>query len=106
MKLLDETGATNQLVDACRMYLASEIFVTEFKVLSLFKHLIMPCRMHTLNGFIIHIHQVNVVAPTSGLAKIIISEFCVAAVAAIKLQGGHECGFDNDGEIQLTVIPK
>ena len=60
---------------------------------------LMPGRTNTLNEFIVHIHHVNVVAPTSNLAKIIIRDFCVAAAAAIKFQSGHEYDFDNDGEI-------
>ena len=57
-----------------------------------------------MNYFIVHIHHVNVFAPTSDLAKIVIREFCVAAAAAIKLQCGQEYGFDNNGEIRATVI--
>ena len=45
----------------------------------------MSAQTDTLNEFIVHIHHVNVAAPTSDLAKIIIREFCVAAAATIKL---------------------
>ena len=57
-----------------------------------------------MNEFIAHIHHVNVFAPTSDLAKIIIRDFCVTLEAPIKLQCDREYGFDNDGEIRATVI--
>ena len=90
-KFLDETKATNQLVEACRIYLASEIFLTELEVLAFFNHHatfpflncversnqadlvkmlpklfndLLSGRTDTLNEFIIHIYHVNVVAPT------------------------------------------
>lgn len=101
-KLLDETKATNQLVEACSIYLASEIFLTKLEVLAFFNHHVtfpfvdsversnqedlvkmlpklyddlMFGRADTLNESIVHIYHINVVAPTSDLAKIIIREF-------------------------------
>ena len=63
----------------------------------------MSCLTDTLNECIVHIHHVNVVAPTIDLAKIIIREFCFSAAGAIKLCC-WEYGFDNDGEIWATLI--
>ena len=36
--LLDEVDGTNQLVESCRIYNASELFITELKCLSFFNH--------------------------------------------------------------------
>lgn len=58
---------------------------------------LIPGRADTSNEFIVHIHHVYVVSPTSDLANIIIWEFSVAAAAAIKFWCGREYGFDNDG---------
>ena len=65
---------------------------------------LMSGQTDTLNEFILHIHHVNVVAPTSDLTKFIIMEFCVAALAAIKLQYGQRYGFDNEREIKAAVL--
>ena len=36
--LLDEVEGTNQFVVSCRIYLASELFITQLQCLSLFNH--------------------------------------------------------------------
>ena len=38
--LLDEVEGTNQLVESCRIYLSSELFITELECLSFFNHYI------------------------------------------------------------------
>ena len=124
-KILHEREATNRLVEVFSIYLARELFLTELEVLAFFNHHLtlpflncvarrnqedlvkmlpkfydelMSGRTDTLNGFIVCIHYFNVVAPTSDLFKIIISDFCVAAAAIIKLQCCREYGFENDRE--------
>lgn len=41
-KLLDETEGTNQLVEACRIHLASKIFLAELEVFAFFNHVTFP----------------------------------------------------------------
>ena len=36
--LLDEVEATNELIEACRMYISSELFITELECLALFNY--------------------------------------------------------------------
>ena len=94
-KLLDETEATNQLV-ACRTYLANDTFSTELGVLTFFNHhvtfIFLNCtersnqadlvkmlpkyydelvsgQTDTLNEGLLHIHHINVVAPTIDLQR-------------------------------------
>ena len=95
-KLIDETEATNQLVEACKTYLANEIFPTELGVLTFFSHhvtfIFLNCversnqadlvkmlpkyydelvsgQTDTLNEGLLHIHHINVVAPTIDLQR-------------------------------------
>ena len=37
-KLLDEAEITNLLIESCRLYLSSELFITELDVLAYFNH--------------------------------------------------------------------
>ena len=46
--LLDETTTINQLVEACKIYLSSELFFTEFEPLAFFNHI-----FYHLPGFLL-----------------------------------------------------
>lgn len=121
--LLDEIQVTNQLVESCKLYLASELFITELECLAYFNHhLTFPflnCvegssqeelldifpklykdllehNVDTLNKFVVSIHGMQTPKLPSDTAKMIVKEMCVAAAEAIKLQCGREYGFSDE----------
>ena len=118
--LLVETPKSNLLVEACRLYLECEFFLTELKVLSYFtfkvtllflnfveknnqeKLLVMLPKLHedlknlnldTLREFIVKYRHVDVPELRSQLEQEIINQMCVKAADGIQLQCGREYGF-------------
>ena len=86
-KLLDETDSVNQLVESCKLYLSSGLFLTELEVLTYFNHhvtfpflnaienssqqellIMLPklykdlCNkdMNTLNNYVVNMHHVTI----------------------------------------------
>ncbi|XP_066936520.1 uncharacterized protein [Clytia hemisphaerica] len=121
--LLDEVEGTNQLVESCRIYLASEVFITELKVLAFFnRHVTFPflnCienssqddllnilpQLHkellqqktdTLKQFIVSIHGMSEPLMSNDLEKQIIGRMCLSAAGAVHRQCGREYGFSSE----------
>ena len=130
--LLDEVQVSNQLVESCKIYLASELFVTELECLAYFNHYVtfpflncvevssqkelldilptlhkdlLNCKVDTLSKFVVSIRGLRNPILSSDTAEMIVREMCVAAAEAIKLQCGREYGF-SDGKLRATDISK
>ena len=111
--LLDEVEAINQLIEVCRMYISSELFITELECLAFFNyHVTFPflhctemgsqtdlCRIlpklyhnlldnktGTLSNFVVKMHGISVPEITSELAQNIINRMCSSPAAAVKQQ--------------------
>ena len=121
--LLDEVQVTNQLVESCKIYLASELFITELECLAYFNHHVtfpfLNCvelssqeelldilpRLHqdllvsnvgTLNKFVVSIRGMSTPKLTTETSQMIVKEMSAAAADAIKLQCGREYGFSDE----------
>ena len=116
--LVDEVEGTNhQLVQSCKIYLSSELFIVELECLACFNHFVtfpfLNCvemssqadllftlakihkdlkakRVDTLSKFIVSIHDMSTPTPSSDLSKRIVDKMCISAAAAVKLQCGRE----------------
>ena len=124
IKLLDQTEGTNQLVESCKIYMSSELFLTELECLSFFNHFVtfpfLNCverssqqdlckilpklyndllehKTNTLLEFVVRIHRMEEPSLSCELSKEIVNLMCTSAAEAIKLQCGREYGF-SDGE--------
>ena len=109
-KLVDKVEGANQLVEACRIYLSSELFITELECLAYFNHFIMfpslNCvetssqaellvillqlynylrdkEVETLKDFIVSIHGMTTPTLSSEASRKIIDKMCLCAAAAI-----------------------
>ena len=123
--LLDETWKSNLLVEACKIYLGCEFFLTELQLLAYFTHKItlpflncvekssqtvllqMLPKLHldllagnteTLKDFSVAFRHVKVEELTSQLQKDALKMMCVDAAHGIKMQCGREYGFDDDAD--------
>lgn len=121
--LLDEVQVTNLLVESCKIYMASELFITELECLAYFNHHVtfpfLNCvevssqeellkvlpqlhkdflnhDTHTLEKFVVNIPGMSIPKLTTETAEMIVKEMCQAAAIAIKLQCGREYGFSSD----------
>ena len=121
--LLDEIDGTNQLVESCRIYLASEIFITELRCLAFFNHhvtfpflncvecssqeelLVFLPKLHkellekrteTLSEFAVSIHGMPVPKISTELETEIVGMMCVSAAEAVLRQCGREYGFSDE----------
>ena len=132
--VLDEIDSTNQLVVACKIYMASDLFWTELESLAFFNHHItfpfLNCiegssqsdllkilpnlykdllekRTDTLSDFIVQIHGMPTPTLTTDLSKEVCDMMCLSAAEAIKLQCGREYGFaDEDEKLRATDLSK
>lgn len=129
--LVDEVEGTNQLVEACRIYLSSELFITELESLSYFNHHVtfpfLNCvetssqadllnllpKLHedllnknteTLKNFIVSIHRMPTPILSGDVSKKIIDMMCISSAAAVKLQCGREYGFSRGEELRATDL--
>ena len=129
--LLDEVQVTNQLVESCKIYIASDLFVTELECLAYFNHHItfpflncvevssqdelldifpelykdlLECKVGTLDKFV-SIHGVSTPKLSTDVAKAIMRGMCVPAAETIKLQCGREYGF-SDQRQRATDLSK
>jgi hypothetical protein len=121
--LLDEVQVTNLLVESCKIYMASELFITELECLAYFNHhvtfpylncvevssqeellKIMPQlykdllmnKVDTLNKFVVKISGISTPTLTSETAEMVVKEMCQDAAEILKLQCGKEYGFSSD----------
>ena len=128
--LLDEVVATNQLIEACRMYILSEFFIAELeclafcnyyvtfpflhcvemssqvdlcRILPQLYHDLLDNKIDTLPNFVVKMHPIFVPEITSELAQNIINRMCSSAAAAVKQQCGRRYGF-SDGEKRPTDL--
>ena len=101
--LIEEAGNKNQLVEACKLYLSSELFITELEALAFFNHhvtfpflncieqstvselvIILPqlradllkSKKSTLSEFTVAINKIPVPVFSSDLAKEIVDRNC------------------------------
>ena len=130
--LLDEVQVTNLLVESCKIYMASELFITELECLAYFNHhvtfpylncvevssqeellKIMPQlykdllmnKVDTLNKFVVKISGISTPTLTSETAEMVVKEMCQDAAEVLKLQCGKEYGFSSDPQ-RATDISK
>ena len=118
--LVEKARESNQLVEACKIYLASQIFKTELEVLAFFTHhvtfpflhcveksmqdellVILPKlfndlkdgKMDTLSKFVVTMRQVPVHKPLTELGIKLWHLICLKTGKGVMLQCGGECGF-------------
>ena len=130
MMLLNEVDGSNQLIEACRLYMASDLFLAELESLAYFNHHVtfpflncIECssqsdllkilpklyrslldkKMDVLSNFVVRIHGMPLPALTTDLSKEICQLMCVSAAKAVKLQCGREYGFADQGEKQRAT---
>ncbi|KAG1673895.1 [3-methyl-2-oxobutanoate dehydrogenase [lipoamide]] kinase, mitochondrial [Nymphon striatum] len=125
--VIDEVERTNQLVESCRIYLSSELFITELECLAYFNHFVtfpfLNCvqissqgqllellpklhndlikgKIDTLQNYIVSIHSMPTPTLSNNLSTKIIEMMCATAASAVKLQCGREYGFS---EVKLRA---
>ncbi|KAG1667875.1 Cyclin-A2 [Nymphon striatum] len=125
--VIDEVEGTNQLVESCRIYLSSELFITELECLAYFNHFVtfpfLNCvqissqgqllellpklhndlikgKIDTLQDYIVSIHGMPTPTLSNNLSTKIIEMMCATAASAVKLQCGREYGFS---EVKLRA---
>ncbi|KAG1652087.1 hypothetical protein GQR58_026544 [Nymphon striatum] len=125
--VIDEVEGTNQLVESCRIYLSSELFITELECLAYFNHFVtfpfLNCvqissqgqllellpklhndlikgKIDTLQNYIVSIHGMPTPTLSNNLSTKIIEMMCATAASAVKLQCGREYGFS---EVKLRA---
>ena len=131
-KVPDETYNNNLLIEACRLYIESKLFITELEVLASFNHHvtfsflnciencnqkdllnILPTLYHAfitnstgpLSKYKMTMQHTNIEETDSKLSSKILEDFCLAAGEAIKIQCGREYGFANENEkTRATVL--
>ena len=111
-------------MESCKIYMSSELFLTELECLSFFNHFVtfpfLNCvesssqqdlckilpklyndllehKTDTLLEFVVRIHRMEEPSLSYELSKEIVNLMCTSAAEAIKLQCGREYGF-SDGE--------
>ena len=129
--LVDEVTESNQLVEACRIYMASEIFRTELEVLAYFTHHVtfpfLHCiekstqqellvtlpklhtdlqngKMDTLSTFVVEMRHVPVEKPTTELGSKLLNLMCLEAAEGVMLQCGAEYGFAQESSKRATDL--
>ena len=129
--LVDEVKGINQLVEACRIYIASELFISELECLSNFNHhvifpflncvettsqanllMLLPKlpldllekNTETLKDFIASTHRLPIPTLSGEVPKKIIDMMCISA-AAVKLQYGRKGGFSAGEELRRSLKP-
>ena len=129
--LVDEITESNQLVEACKIYLASEIFKTELEVLAYFTHhvtfpflhcvakstqeellVIIPTlyndlkngKFDTLSKFVVEMRCVPVHVPETDLGLKLLHLMCLDAAEGVMLQCGGEYGFATESSQRATYL--
>ena len=123
--LLAETSKSNLLVEACKLYMGCELFLTELKLLAYFTHkvtlpllncveksnqnvllVLLPKLFEdlkkgctdTLKDFIVQYRHVPVKSIDNELENEMLNLFCTSAAEGIQLQCGREYGFAKDDQ--------
>ena len=132
--LLAETSKSNLLVEACKLYMGCELFLTELKLLAYFTHkvtlpllncveksnqnvllVLLPKLFEdlkkgctdTLKDFIVQYRHVPVKSIDNELENEMLNVFCTSAAEGIQLQCGREYGFaKDDQEARATKLFK
>ena len=131
--LLDEVQVPNQLTESCKIYLASDLFLTELECLAYFNHFVtfpfLNCvvvstreelvniipklyndllekKTVTLEKFVVKIQGMSVPELSTDVGKVI-DLMCSSVAESIKRQCVKEYGFADDGEhLRATDISK
>ena len=117
---MNETEKTNLLVEACKLYLECDFFVTELKLLAYFTYKVtLPYlyfveisdqqklldmlprlhkdlqegRMDRLKDYVIPYHHVVVQEPNSLLERKVLRLMCIDAAAGMQMKCGRKYGF-------------
>ena len=123
--LIDEATTSNLLVQACQLYMSSEIFLTELEALAYFNEKVtfpfLHCvekssqqelleilpklhedllnkKLDTLKEFVVNIRGVSINEPKSDVGKKIIDMMCIEGAAGLEMQCGREYGFSSNRE--------
>ena len=128
--ILDETHTSNQLVEACQIYMGSELFYSELEALAYFNYTVtfpflhfvevssqpdllemipkfytdlLEKKTNTLQKFIVAIRQISITEPTSELGKHLVDLMCLEAAKGVMLQCGREYGFSDSSNQELRA---
>ena len=128
--VLDETHTSNQLVEACQIYMGSELFYSELEALAYFNYTVtfpflhfvevssqadllemipkfytdlLEKKTNTLQKFIVAIRQISITEPTSELGKHLVDLMCLEAAKGVMLQCGREYGFSDSSNQELRA---
>ena len=129
--LLEEVNSTNQLIEACNIYMSSEFFKTELEVLTYFNYKVTFPYLHaiekvdqvqlksllpklysdlsskkldTLLDYVVDIPGVIIKEPDSDLGKRILGLMCIEAGKGLKLQRGREYGFSDRDSVPPAAV--
>ena len=129
--LVNEVEGTNQLVESCRIYLSSELFIIELECLAYFNHYVtfpfLNCievssqiqlleilpklysdltdgKIDTLQNYVVSIHGMSSPVLTNNPSAKILKIMCTSAASAVKLQCGREYGFGDDIAREQIVV--
>ena len=121
--LVNEVEGTNQLVESCRIYFSSELFIIELECLAYFNRYVtfpfLNCievssqiqlseilpklysdltdgKIDTLQNYVVSIHGMSSPVLTNNLSAKILKIMCTSAASAVKLQCGREYGIGDD----------
>ena len=130
LMLLDEIQVTNQLTESCRIYLSSDLFLTELECLAYFNHYVtfpfLNCvkgstqeelvdiipklyndllekKIATLDKFVVKMRRMPDPELSTDAATIIVGRMCLSAAECIKRQYGREYGFADEGTDTSTT---
>ena len=131
--LLLETEKNNLLVQACRLYVKCDFFLTELHLLAYFTHRVtLPLcncveisdqsqllhifpklyedlpngKMDTLQDFLVSYKQLPIDEPESEIVQELLNRMCTDTAEAIKLQCGQEYGFSDSEPPRATQLDK
>jgi hypothetical protein len=132
--LLEEIDSTNQLTEACKIYMSSELFITELECLAFFNHhvtfpflhcveissqeelldiipklyqALLNMKTNTLQKFVVNIRGMPVPTLTIDASREIVAKMCVSAAESLHRQCGREYNFgfaDDDHDLRATDI--
>ena len=121
--LVNKVEGTHQLVKSCRIYLSSELLITELECLAYFNHYVtfpfLNCtevsskiqlletlskfysdltdgKIDPLQNYVVSVNGISSPVLTNNLSTKILKMMCISAVSAVKLQCASEYGFGDD----------
>ena len=125
LMLLDEVQVTNQLIESCRIYMSSDLFIMELECLAFFNYFVtfpflncvevstqeelvdiiprlhndlLKAKTNTLEKYIMKMRRIPIPELSTSTAKTIVDQMCFSAVESIKRQCGREYGFADKDE--------